>query len=52
VERKESVCWGELLHISEEARLPSFLMDWLGEGFDPEAFDLGAINQELQDITI
>jgi hypothetical protein len=28
------------------------MLDWLGDDFDPEAFDLDAINRELKDVTV
>ena len=46
--------WGymELLNIIENPNDPQYdqVMKWLGEGFDPEEFDIDKVNQELKEI--
>ena len=46
--------WGyvELLEIIQDPEDEEYdeKMEWLGEGFNPEAFDLNEINQELKSI--
>lgn len=48
--------WGyyDLLETIQDPKDPEHadMLDWLGEGFDPEAFDLDVINRELKDVSI
>ena len=39
----------QLLEIMEDKRHPGYkeMIEWLGEGYDPEYFDMGELNQEL-----
>ncbi len=44
--------YGDLLEIIKDPDNEEYeeMMDWLGGGFDPEAFDLDSINQRLKSI--
>ena len=48
--------WGyyQLLETVQDPGDPEHedMLDWLGDDFDPEAFDLDAINRELKDFTV
>ncbi len=42
----------QLLETIQDSHHPDYqdMLDWLGEGFDPEAFDLDSVNVQLRSL--